>query len=184
MRKLILQMMTTADGYFEGPNREIDWHIVDEEFNRYAIDNLNNADALIFKRVTYELMASYWPTPNAASDDPLVAAKMNSLPKFVISKSLKTATWQNTRLINDDYQSEISKLKRQEGKNLLIFGSSDLAVSLLSAGLLDEIAVFISPILLGRGKPLFQGCDKKIRLNLLSTRVFHSGNVLLIYRPV
>src|SRR6185295_1195127 len=115
MRKVIFQMMISLDGFFEGPNREIDWHNVDEEFNEYAIDLLDNVDVLLFGRVTYELMANYWPTLSATTDDPIVASKMNSLPKIVFSRTLEKADWNNTRLVKENIAEEVSKLKQQPG---------------------------------------------------------------------
>ena len=106
MRKLFVFNLVTLDGYFEGPNREIDWHNVDAEFNEYAIDMLNSVDALIFGRVTYELMASYWPTPDVIKNDPIVAEKMNTLPKIVFSRTLEKVEWNNTRLVKANIEEE------------------------------------------------------------------------------
>jgi dihydrofolate reductase len=184
MRKVLFFMLTSLDGYFEGPNREIDWHNVDDEFNEFSIDQLNSVDMLLFGRVTYEMMASFWPTPFAIQTDPIVANKMNAMPKIVFSRTLTKAEWQNTRLIKANFAEEISKLKQQRGKDLIILGSSDLAVTFLQAGLLDEIRILINPIILGNGKPLFKGLKNKLALSLLKTRAFKSGNVLLYYEPV
>src|SRR5947209_13503348 len=110
MRNLFLFMMVTLDGFFEGPNQEIDWHNVDEEFNEFAIQQLNDLDTLLFGRVTYQLMASYWPTPIAIENDPIVADKMNTVPKIVFSKTLDKAEWINSRLVKENSAEEISKL--------------------------------------------------------------------------
>ena len=176
-------MLVSLDGFFEGPNREIDWHNVDEEFNEFAIDQLNSMDVLLFGRVTYELMASYWPTPAALRDDPIVAGKMNALPKIVVSKTLDKAEWNNTRLIKDHVAEEITKLKQQPGKDMAIFGSSDLAISLTGFGLIDEYRVMVNPVVLGSGKSLFQGIQDRLQLKLVKTKIFRSGNVLLYYEP-
>jgi len=183
MRKVILYMMVTLDGFFEGPNGEIDWHNVDQEFNELAIEQLDSVDILLFGRKTYELMASYWPTPAAATDDPIVADKMNRLPKIVFSKTLSSVEWQNTRLVKENVAEEVAKLKQQPGKDLIIFGSSDLAVTFIRHGLLDEYRIMVNPVILGDGKSLFQGIDAKLNLKLLKTRTFRSGNVLLYYQP-
>ena len=156
--------MITIDGFFEGLNQSIEWHNVDEEFNEFAIEQLNSADMLFFGRVTYELMAGYWPTVNAATDDPVVAYKMNTLSKIVFSKTLEKADWENTRLIKENLKEEIIKLKNQSGKNILIFGSADLAASLREMGLIDEFRIIINPIVIGQGKPLF--VNMKSDLNL------------------
>jgi dihydrofolate reductase len=183
MRKLIFFMLTTLDGFYEGPNKEIDWHNVDEEFNEFAIEQLNSVDVLLFGRVTYELMASYWPTPAATTNDPIVADKMNGLPKIVFSKTLSSVEWQNTRLVKENIAEEISKLKQQPGKDLIIFGSSDLAVTLIQHGLIDEYRIMVNPVVLGNGKSLFKGINHKLNLKLLKTKTFRSGNVLLYYQP-
>lgn len=185
-RKVIFQMMVTLDGFFEGPNREIDWHNVDQEFNDYAIDLLNHVDVLLFGRVTYELMASYWPTPSATTDDPIVADKMNSLSKIVFSKTLEKADWNNTRLVKENIPEEISKLKQSlpgQDKDLAIFGSSDLALTFIQHNLIDEYRIIVNPIVLGKGKTLFKGLKDKLDLKLLKTKTFNSGNVLLYYVP-
>jgi dihydrofolate reductase len=113
-----------------------------------------------------------------------VAEKMNSLPKVVFSKTLPTADWQNTRLVQDNFLAEAAQLKQQPGKDLFIFGSSDLAVSLMQYNLIDEFRIMVNPIVLGGGKPLFYGIQNKFELKLLKTRQFKSGNVLLYYAPM
>lgn len=181
MGKVVVFNLTSLDGYFEGPNRNIDWHHVDDEFNEFAIEQLNTVNTLLFGRVTYELMSSYWPTPTAIKDDPIVAGKMNSLPKIVFSKTLSKADWQNTRLIKSKFVEEISRLKKQSDKDNFIFGSSDLAVSLMDHGLVDEYRIMVNPVILGEGKPLFKGLKNKLELKFLKTRLFKSGNVLIYY---
>jgi dihydrofolate reductase len=184
MRKVLFFMMTSLDGYFEGPDHEIDWHNVNDEFNDFALAQLKEVDTLLFGRVTYELMASYWPTEAARTDDPVVAERMNSLPKIVFSRSLREAHWENTTLVKEGFAAEVMKLKQQPGKDLIIFGSSDLAVTFLDHGLLDECRIMISPVVLGRGKALFAGINDRLRLRLLRAKTFHSGNVLLYYEPL
>lgn len=183
MRKVDFFMLTSLDGYFEGPDKDITWHNVDEEFNEFAIEQLNSVDTLIFGRVTYEMMASYWPTPAAVSNDPIVAGKMNSLPKIVYSKSLSGVNWQNTRLIRDNFVEETLKLKQAPGRDLIIFGSSDLAVTFIEHGLIDEFRIMVNPVVLGDGKPLFKGLNDKLQLKLLKTKTFNAGNVLMYYSP-
>jgi dihydrofolate reductase len=184
MRKIIFRNLTSLDGYYEGPNREIDWHNIDAEFNDFAFSFLNTVDTLIFGRVTYELMARYWPTPEALKHDQVVAEKMNSLSKIVFSKTLKKAVWNNTRLVNGLITPEIVQLKLQPGKDIAIFGSSDLALHFIPNGLIDEFHILINPVILGDGKPLFKGLKEKLKLKLLKSKTFNSGNVLLYYEPV
>jgi dihydrofolate reductase len=188
MRKIIFQNMVSLDGYFEGPNRELDWHLVDDDFNDYAADLLDSVDTLIFGRVTYQLMAGYWPSPEALTNDPVIAAKMNSLQKVIFSRTLTQAGWSNTRLAQADPVTEIQRLKQQPGRDMAIFGSSDLTVSLMGAGpmgagLVDEYRIFIAPVFLGSGKTLLHGLHERLNLHLIGSRVFKSGLVLLCYKP-
>ncbi len=180
MRKVFLFMMVSLDGFFEGPNHELDWHNVDEEFNKFATDQLNGVDVLLFGRKTYELMAGYWPT--AKEDDPAVAEKMNNLPKIVFSRSLMGAKWNNSRLVKENIAEEITKIKQHSGKDMAIFGSSGLCVSLIQLGLIDEFRIMVNPVVLGKGNTLFGGIAHKLSLELLRTKTFSSGNVLLYYR--
>jgi dihydrofolate reductase len=178
MRKVIVSNLASVDGFFEGPNKELDWHVVDEEFHAYAKDMLRKADTLLFGAATYEVMAAYWPT--APSDE--IADKMNNLRKIVFSKTLKKVTWNNSRLVSSNIREEVSKLKQQPGKDIVILGSAQLASFLLPLGLIDEYRVILNPVLLGGGKPLFHGITERIRLKLITTKVFGSGVVLLGYQ--
>jgi len=180
MKKVIFQMSVSIDGYMEGPNREIDWHIVDDEFNAYAVETLRASDVLMMGRRTYELMAGYWPT--ATGDDP-VAQEMNGTPKLVFSRTLKRVDWQNSSLATGSVGDEVARLKRVPGDGLLWVGGSDLAASCLEQGLMDEIRIILTPILLGGGKAVFDAIQKRHPLKLLSTKSFQSGNVVLTYEP-
>jgi dihydrofolate reductase len=182
MSKVILFNMITVDGYFEGSNGSIDWHHVDEEFNEFAIDQLKSAGGLIFGRKTYGVMASYWPTPAAVQDDPIVAGLMNSIPKMVFSQTLDHVDWNNTRLVTGDSFQEISRLKEQPGRDWFIFGSGDLAAALTQQCLIDEYRLMVNPVILGAGRPLFKDLESPLNLELVNTRSFHNGNVLLVYR--
>jgi dihydrofolate reductase len=183
MRKVFMFNLVTLDGYFEGLNREIDWHNVDAEFNEYAIDMLNSADTLLFGRVTYELMANYWPTPDAIKNDPIVAEKMNTLPKIVFSRTLDKAEWQNTRLVKGALEEEIQKMKKQPGKDMVILGSGSIVSGLAPLGLIDEYRIMVNPVVLGKGKSMFRGIKGRLDMKLLRTWTFRSGNVLLYYEP-
>jgi dihydrofolate reductase len=181
MKKLSFFMMTTANGLYERGPWEIDWHNTDEEFNDFAIEQLDQMDTLVFGRKTYEGMARYWPTQEAITSDPIVAGKMNGLAKIVVSKSLERAEWNNTRLVRD--LDAIAALKGEQGKDALLIGSSDLAASLAARGLIDEYRLMVAPIALGAGKPVLQGLGADLGLQLLRTRTFKNGNVLLDYAP-
>jgi dihydrofolate reductase len=183
MRKILAFLVVTVDGYYEGPNGEFDWPVVDEEFNEFGLRQLEEVDTLLFGRVTYEGMASYWPTPAAEQDDPRVAAKMNTLPKLVVTRTLDRADWANTRIVKDDVAAELTRLKQQPGKDIAIFGSSDLVVSLLGMGLVDELRIMVHPVVLGAGRSLFRTAPERMHLHLVEARPFRSGSVLLTYRP-
>jgi dihydrofolate reductase len=183
MRRILVSNMVTADGFFAGPNGEIDWHNVDDEFNEFAIEQLESVDALIFGRVTYELMASYWPTSAALTDDPTVAGHMNRLPKLVLSTTLQSADWNNTTIVNSNIGEVFSDLKQQPGKDMAIFGSGTVVTALTQLGLIDEYRLFVNPVILGRGKALFDGISGEVNLRLIRTQPFRSGNVLLSYQP-
>ena len=180
MKKVIFQMSVSIDGYIEGPAREIDWHIVDDEFNAYAVETLRATEVLIMGRKTYELMAGYWPS---APGDDLVKEQMNGTPKLVFSRTLKRVDWQNSSLATGSVADEVARLKRVPGDGLLWVGGSDLATSFLEQGLIDELRIIFTPILLGAGKTVFDAIKKRYPLKLLSTRSFKSGNVVLTYEP-
>ncbi len=184
MGKIYLFNLITLDGFFEGPHKwEVGWHNVDDEFREFAVEQLNSTDILVFGRITYEGMASFWTTPEAAKNDPIVAHQMNSLPKIVFSRTLKEASWNNTTLIRENAADEMMKLKAQGGKDIGILGSANLAASLMQQNIVDEFRIMVNPVILGKGNPLFEGIREKIGLKLLRTRSFKSGNVLLHYAP-
>lgn len=183
MRPVIFQIMTSLDGYFEGPKQELDWHIVDEEFIHCTGELLMSADALLFGRVTYQIMADYWPTEEARSHYPLIADRMNNLEKYVFSPTLEKADWNNTIIIGENIGEAVTKLKRLPGKNMIIFGSSELVTALTKLGMIDEYRIIITPVVLGGGKSLLQGLNERLKLILVETRMFSSGIVLLRYHP-
>ena len=183
MRKLISFMVVTLDGYFEGPNGEFDWPNVDDEFYEFSINQLDDIDTLLFGRMTYEGMASYWPTPAAREAAPAVAERMNGVEKVVFSTTLDAADWQNTTLVKENAAETVKGLKAQPGRYLAIFGSPNLTVSLLEQGIVDELRVMVMPILLGAGKSLFRTLNDRVPVELRQTTTFSSGNVLLTYRP-
>jgi dihydrofolate reductase len=180
MRKLFWQMNVTLDGFMEGPNRELDHTalIVDKDFDRYAAEMLGSIDAILLGRVAYELVADYWPS----STDP-EARRMNELPKVVFSRTLEEVEWQNAKLFKGDVAAEVARLKREPGKDLALFGSADLASTFIRLGLIDEYRVFVNPVVLGDGTPMFKDVKDKIALKLLKAETFSSGVVALYYQP-
>lgn len=184
MRKLGVFNLVTLDGYFAGPGGDISWHNPGAEFQELANAASTSGNTLLFGRVTYELMARYWPTPEAIRDDPVVARGMNGSEKVVFSRTLTSADWQNTRLVKDDMPAEVRRLKEGSGKGLTILGSGSLVSQLAQAGLIDEFQILLTPVVLGRGKTMFEGVKDRFPLKLMSSRTFKNGTVLLNYEPV
>jgi len=182
MRKLIVSNLVTVDGYFAGTNGEIDWHNVDNDFNQYAAALLDEVDTLIFGRVTYQLMASYWPKKDAITNDPIIAPRMNRLQKIVFSKTLHKVDWKNSRLAKNDPVQEIINLKQQPGKDMVIFGSGSIVSALTPMGLIDDFRLIVNPLILGEGKSMFSNIADRTYLELMRIQSFKNGNVLLQYK--
>lgn len=185
MRRVFLFMMVSLDGYFEGPDHDLSWHNVDDEFNEFAVKQLKEADTILFGRLTYQLMESYWPSRAGLEDDPVVAKLMNETQKIVFSRNLdkivETDIWKNVTLFNKNVREEVIELKQKEGKNIVVLGSSNLCVTLLEEGLLDEIRLMINPVAIGKGTPLFSGIKVRQKFQLKTSKNFQNGNVLLTY---
>jgi dihydrofolate reductase len=186
MRKIVFMMSVSLDGYFEGPDRELDWQLVDDEVHRHFNEWLATAGAFLDGRVTYELMAGYWPTadqaPGASASTIEFARIWRDMPKIVFSRTLEQAGW-NTTIAREVVPEEIEKLKAQPGGDLVI-GGAGLAAAFRAHDLIDEYRIYVHPVLLGRGRPLFQPSDNTVLLHLAETRTFGNGVVLLRYeRP-
>lgn len=185
MRKLIFFMHTSLDGFVAGPNGELNWAKVNDEVFDFVGTMTNDADTALYGRVTYELMESYWPNagnqPNATKHDKEHAVWYSKVSKVVLSKTLSEEGLNNTTVIGDQLVNNINKIKNQEGKNILIFGSPTASHSLLSVDLIDEFWLFVNPVLLGKGMPLFKGVNEITKLNLMETKVFPCGVVALHY---
>ena len=182
MRNIFAFIMISLDGYHEGPADELDWHNVDAEFNDFAVEQLDEADTLLFGRKTYQMMASYWRTDAAVQDDPEVAGRMNRMKKIVCSRALTTPDWGPVTVLSQDVESHLAELKEQPGKDIALLGSSMLTANLLPSGVIDELRLMMSPVALGTGHPVVAGASRT-QLELLRIRQFKSGNVLLIYQP-
>lgn len=184
MRKLIMWNLVSLDGYFEGPAKwDLSFHETawGSELEELSLQQLRHADAILFGRVTYEGMATYWST--AEEQEGEVAALMNSIPKVVFSRTLERADWNNTRLVRGDPADEVGKLKQEPGKALYVFGSGQTSASLMKRGLFDEYRICVAPALLGAGSPLFPPGTPAQSLRLLEARPLVTGGVLLRYEP-
>jgi dihydrofolate reductase len=186
MRKLVLFNHLTLDGYFTGASGDLSWAHTSErdaEWDSFAANNAKGGGILLFGRVTYELMASYWPSADARKSNPIVAERMNHLPKVVFSRTLETASWNNTKLVKGNLAEEERKLKDEPGGDMAILGSGSIASQLAREGLIDEYQLVVNPVILGKGKTMFEGVQQQLTLKLASTRAFGNGNVLLCYEP-
>ena len=184
MRRVIVFNQVTLDGYFTGPDGDMSWaHKDDKEWNEFVAENASGGGTLLFGRITYEMMASFWPTAAAAQAMPDVAKGMNRLPKVVFSRSLDKATWKNTTLLKGDLAAEVRKLKKKPGDDMVILGSGSIVSQLSDARLIDEYQVIVNPLVLGKGRTMFEGVEDKVALKRTKTRAFRNGNVLVCYEP-
>ncbi len=180
-RKLIMWNIMTLDGYFEGTKEwDLSFHenIWGPETEELSLQQLESADFLVFGRKTYEGMAAYWKNEKGS-----IADLMNSIPKIVVSRTLKSADWNNTTLIRGDISNEIKRLKEEGSKDMYVFGSANLSETLMNENLFDEYRIGISPVILGNGNPLFKKDLKSYVLNLSSANVLKNGGVILTYTP-
>jgi dihydrofolate reductase len=178
-------MHTSIDGFVAGPNGEMDWINVDNEIFEYANKLTDGADTALYGRVTYQMMESYWPTaamqPNATKHDVDHSTWYNKVAKVVLSKTMEGANLTNTNIISNNVTDEVIKLKQATGKNILIFGSPTAVHSLMPENLIDDYWLFVNPIILGQGIPLFKDIKDKTKLKLVTSNVFSSGVVCLHY---
>jgi dihydrofolate reductase len=172
----------TLDGFFEDSKHDMSWARHDQESNDFAEQQSGQAGTILFGRVTYEMMASYWPTPMALRDNPIVAGFMNNSQKFVFSKTLTKADWQNTRLVKGDAADEVIKMKQQPGTDMIIFGSGKLVSALTEKGLIDEYQFMVNPVILGSGTTLFKNVGHNVNLAYVRSQVLSNGNILLCYQ--
>jgi dihydrofolate reductase len=183
MQTLAAFIFTSLDGFYEGPNGELGWPIVDQEFNEFATRQLNEADVIAFGRGTYEHMAAYWPTKEAKANDPAMASRMNDKEKLVFSSTLTDVDWSGTTLFRGEATDLIPTIMAGAGQELLVIGSAHLTANLMQAGLLDELRIMVCPIVLGQGRSLFEDLKTQVSLSLMSVRQFDSGTLVLTYRP-
>jgi dihydrofolate reductase len=190
MRSIHQFVTLSLDGYFEGPNHDLSWHNVDDEFNKYAIEQLKKTGLILFGRKTNQLMEDFWPKmavdPGTSHDDREIARLINNAEKIVFSRTLEgvreTGNWKNVKLRRKVDPVEIRHLKEMPGRDIWV-GTSDLAVSFIKEDLIDEFRFMINPVVIGEGTRIFQGLDRRLDLEPTRIRKFQSGNVLMYYRP-
>jgi dihydrofolate reductase len=178
MKRVISWNMVTVDGFFAAPDGSLDWFVFEDDLDKYIKETQPQADTLLFGRVTYEMMASYWPTAEGE-----IATFMNGAPKYVFSRTLDKAGWNKTTLIKADAVDAVKKLKQQSGKDIYVFGSADFSATLQRHGLIDEYRIGVNPVILGRGIPLFKASDARLKLKLIHSRTLKSGVVIMHYEP-
>jgi len=186
MREVIVSNLVSLDGFIAAPGGDLSWFAVGPDFFAYAHELMGDVGAILFGRVTYEMMRDYWTSPAATVDnDPLVVKQMNELPKHVFSKTLKRAswgTWDNASLSADPVAA-VTQLKSTAGGDMVIFGSGGLVSALAPHGLIDEYRMSVNPSILGQGTPMFRGLRERIPLKLTGSRTFDGNVVMLSYRP-
>ena len=183
MSKLMVFNSVSVDGYFTDTKGDMSWaHQDDPEWRQFTIENASGDGILLFGRVTYEMMVSYWPTPQAQQQFPEVADRMNKAQKVVFSRSLNKASWNNTRLVKGDLPGEVRKMKKG-ADDIVILGSGTIVSQLAQEKLIDQYQLIVNPIVLGAGRTLFEGMKDKLPLNRTQSRTFKNGNVLVTYEP-
>jgi dihydrofolate reductase len=185
MRTLSVFNHVSLDGYFVDGRGDMSWahQRQDAEWNAFTSENASGGGVLVFGRVTYDMMASFWPTPAAMQSLPVVAERMNNLQKVVFSRTLDRASWSNTRLVKGDPVAELRGMKAEPGPDMVIMGSGSIVAQLSDAGVIDEYQVVVNPIALGSGRTMFEGMKRRLNLTLKRTRAFANGNVVLWYQP-
>jgi dihydrofolate reductase len=186
MRRITVFNQVSLDGYFVDRNGEMNWAYrpaEDAEWNEFVATNASGGGVLLFGRVTYEMMASYWPTPMAMEHNPAVAKGMNRMAKIAFSRTLKKPSWENTTVAKGELLTAVRNLKKEPGDDMAILGSGSIVAQLASAGLIDEFQIVVNPIVLGGGRTLFDGVRRPLSLTLTRSRAFRNGNTLLCYQP-
>ncbi|QHE62571.1 dihydrofolate reductase [Rossellomorea vietnamensis] len=188
MRKLVLFLHASLDGFVEGPKGDMDigWVSYDADLEKHAKEILSTADTVIWGRGTYQMMHSYWPSvssnPTASQHERDHAEWIEKTEKIVFSRTLEKVEWNNSRLVKEDVMKEINNLKQQPGQDMVILGSPRFAHYLMQLDLIDEYKITVSPVLIGSGLPLFQGIKEKINLKLIENKTFDSGAIGLVYQ--
>jgi dihydrofolate reductase len=185
MRKLHVFNQLTLDGYFTADNGDLGWaHKNDAEWTEFVEGNASGEGPLLFGRITYEMMASFWPTPFAVENMPVVASHMNSRPKVVFTTTMKEPGWNNVKMMKDNLIAHVNRMKTEAGADITILGSGSIVAQLAAQNLIDEYHLAINPVALGKGKSLFHGMTGLLNLMLSGSRVFRNGNVLLSYKAI
>ncbi|HEY5338479.1 MAG TPA: dihydrofolate reductase family protein [Rhizomicrobium sp.] len=184
MRKLTAFINVSLDGYYADAKGDMRWaHKEDAEWNAFAAENAKGGGEMVFGRITYDLMASYWPTPLAMQQNPVVAERMNAMQKTVFSNTLEKSAWSKTRVAKGNIFTGARMLKQAPGEDMAILGSGSIVSQLTEAGLIDELQIAIHPLVIGGGKRLFDGVKKMFALKRMKSRAFQNGVIVAWYAP-
>jgi dihydrofolate reductase len=185
MRKVVVFNFVSLDGFFADEDGNLDWQIVDGEFNKAAVEIIQAFDTILFGRMTYQLFERFWPNaandPKISKEDRIIADRINEMKKIVFSKSLEKVTWNNSKLLKGDLEEEVKKLKQESGRDIVIYGSGTIVQQLTNMGLIDEYQLMLNPVILGKGKPHFKDIQDKHNLKFRTSKTFRSGLIKLDY---
>jgi dihydrofolate reductase len=182
MRGLTVFNSVTLDGYFTDAGGDMSWaHRSDPEWISFSAENAGSGGELLFGRITYDMMRSFWPTPEALKQLPDVARGINGAPKVVFSRTVDRPSWENTRVVKGDPVAAVRKMKEESGPPLVLMGSGTIVAQLTDARLIDEYQVVLVPLVLGAGRTMFDGVKRRLDLKLKKTRPFKNGNIVLWY---
>jgi dihydrofolate reductase len=194
MRRIVMFNRVTADGYFAGPDENLQWVVPDQEIDKAAMEGGSAVDTFLFGRRTYELLEGFWShaldNPSASAphgtgqlsrEQRAMAVGLNEMTKLIFSRTLQNVTWKNSHVVHEFDPREIEAMKRGPGKDMIILGSGSIVSQLTQHGLIDEYQFVVSPVILGSGRPLLSGVSKSSRLDLLEAKPYPSGNVMLRY---
>jgi len=179
MRKVVLNLAVSLDGFIEGPNGEYDWCFTDQDYNLREL--MDRVDAIFYGRKSWELFGMYTPSPDAPDMEKKMFESINKKTKYVFSTTLKYA--RGAILISNNVEEEVRKIKKKEGKDIFLFGGADLITTFVNADLIDEYILAVHPVILGAGKPLFINIKERKKLRLADSRTYQTGLVLLTYKP-
>jgi dihydrofolate reductase len=184
MRRLTVFNNVSLDGYFVDAKGSMDFaykNADDPEWKEFVSGNASGDGAVLFGRVTYDMMASFWPTAQAKATMPAVADGMNRMTKYVVSRTMTRADWSNTTVLDGDLVSAVRALKRSDGPDIVILGSGSIVAQLAATALIDRYQFVVKPVVLGAGRSMFAGLPAPVELKPMSTRIFGNGSVLLAY---
>ncbi|MEJ7681862.1 MAG: dihydrofolate reductase family protein [Segetibacter sp.] len=190
MRKIIVSMNVTLDGFMAGPDCELDWHFKcwTKDMGEALCRQLSQADTILLGRITYSAMAKYWPSkindPSLRGEDFAFADMMNNYFKIVFSGTLTNPVWNNSKPVNGNFKDEITALKKQPGKDMIVYGSGKLVNALMHFSLVDEYQLWVHPVILGKGKLLFSHLHERLDIKLVNSKTFSSGVILLHYQTI